>query len=407
VKRTIPLLLTVLVAAPAAHAGLFDFLKGLVKGNAIFISPPENIAMAKYHVLTLSSGGGAESSNLVGLAEEQLSAIKVGDVPYYSRVFRDAAPTSDKINIAAITIDAGQSMLSDRQTIEKRVQCPKGKYVCKNDEGYHYTVQCIIRSVVTPTSFTVRDNATNALLFTERRDYSSESKICSGEGGSLDTGAALMAKNYKSSVDALKEKIGPKLVKRPLDLIASDSSVTGPDAEKLKFAHDAASKNDMATACKSYDELNQVHSDSGVILFNMGYCRHANGFFAEAKDLYDKAAVAPGAPRDLLTTYQAELSGWLAKGVTSVIVKIPDDILVTTKPTSTLSAQPGVATPSSQVTYNQTPSNKVQQQTPTPVQSGLIPDVSQRLRQLKALYDDGVITKDDYDTKRKVLLESM
>lgn len=435
-KRTLPLLLTALFAAPGAHAGFFDFVKGLVKGNTMFISPPENQDMAKYHVLVVNTGSGPESAQLADIAEEQLAALKAGGVPYYSRVFRDTSVNTSAFDVAVISMSAGPSQVADSSGTEDRVQCANGKHFCKDDQARHYMVNCAIRTAVTPISISIRDNIASSMLANERRNVSTQSKVCSDRSGSLKIGSDLVSENYHSAIATLVARIGPKLEKRPLDLISSDDSITGADADKLKAANDAAAHNDMATACKMYDEMNVAKPNSGPILFNMGYCRQSAGAFAQAKALYDQASVASASPKDLLATYQAEVNGWLAKSVQSVIVTIPEESLASAQmrpappPASPMATAPQFAMPplsagqpalqaitlpsGQQATLVQLPNGQatilpgmVRPQAQPSGVAAAPADAPQRLRQIKALFDDGIISKAEYDAKRKAILESM
>ena len=111
-KKTLSLLLAAHLAIPVAHAGIFDFVKGLIKGNTIFLAPPENIDLAKYHALVINAGSGPESAQLADMAEEQLAGLKGAGLPYYSRVFRNTAVKTDAFDIAVISITAGPSPVS-------------------------------------------------------------------------------------------------------------------------------------------------------------------------------------------------------------------------------------------------------------------------------------------------------
>jgi hypothetical protein len=152
--------------------------------------------------------------------------------------------------------------------------------------------------------------------------------------------------------------------------------------------------------------------------------------------LYDQASVASASPKDLLATYQAEVNGWLAKSVQSVIVTIPEESLAgaQVKPTpppaspvataAQFAMQPlpagqpalqAITLPSGQqATLVQLPNGQsailpgmVRPQAQASGVAAAPADASQRLRQIKALFDDGIISKIEYDAKRKAILESM
>lgn len=402
-KRALSLLLAAHIAIPVAHAGIFDFVKGLIKGNTIFLAPPENLDLAKYHVLVINAGAGSESAQLADMAEDQLSALKGAGLPYYSRVFRNTAVKTDAFDIAVVSITAGPSQVSDSSGSEVRVQCTNGKNVCDSNQSRQYKVGCSIRTAVTPLSITIRDNLTNAplgSLSSQQGSVSTKSQVCSDESGSLKGGPELVGENYVSAISKLVERIGPKQEKRPLDLISSDDSISGADAVKLKVAYDSAGRSDMVTACRLYDELNVSKPNNGVILFNKGYCRHSSGAFAQAKALYEQSAAADAPPKDLLATYQAEVNNWLAKGVQAVIVTIPAQVLAAAQAQPVVSGVPPAAAP-----QPATPKPAAQVAVQPASSSG--GDVSKRLSQIKALYDDGVITKEEYNAKRKTILDSM
>jgi len=399
-KRSLPLLLTALFAAPPAHAGFFDFVKGLVKGTTTFILPPENSDLAKYHVLVVNAGSGPESAQLVDMAEEKLVALKGGGLPYYSRVFRNTSVKTDAFDVAVISISAGPSRVADSVGTEDRVQCLNGKHVCKDDQARHYRVNCTTRMAITPMSFSSRDNVTNALLSNAQENISTNSKVCSDESGSLRNGADLVSDNYRSVVEKLIARVGPKQEKRPLDLISSDDSITGLDADKLKTAYDAAGHNDIATACKMYEEMNAAKPNNGVVLFNMGYCRQSSGSFAQAKALYDQAGVGLASPKDLLATYQTEVNSWLAKGVQSVTSTISMEALAKAQPQSMPSPASHIASAPHQAMLETQPQT-------VGVPTGSSSNASKRLNQIKALFDEGIISKDEYDAKRKAILDSM
>lgn len=402
-KKTLSLLLAAHLAIPVAHAGIFDFVKGLIKGNTIFLAPPENIDLAKYHALVINAGAGPESAQLADMAEEQLAGLKGAGLPYYSRVFRNTAVKTDAFDIAVISITAGPSQVSDSAGSEVRVQCTNGKNVCDSNQSRQYTVGCSIRTAVTPLSISIRDNVTNAPLVplsSQQGSVSTKSQLCSDQSGALKDGAELVGENYVSAIGKLVERIGPKQDKRPLDLISSDDSISGADAVKLKVAYESAGRSDMVTACRLYNELNVSKPNNGVILFNKGYCRHSIGAFAQAQALYEQSAAADASPKDLLATYQAEVNDWLAKGVQAVIVTIPAQALAAAQ------AQPAVSVaPTTVAPQPATPKPAAPVAVATASSSG--GDVSKRLSQIKALFDDGIITKEEYNAKRKAILDAM
>ena len=90
-KKTLSLLLAAHLAIPVAHAGIFDFVKGLIKGNTIFLAPPENIDLAKYHALVINAGAGPESAQLADMAEEQLAGLTAPGSGPWLPVFRSVS----------------------------------------------------------------------------------------------------------------------------------------------------------------------------------------------------------------------------------------------------------------------------------------------------------------------------
>ncbi len=382
-----------IMVTSGVNAGFFDFLKGLVKGNTTFVIPSENADATKYHVFAINSGGGEESAGVAEAIEKRFASIKINDKPYFAQIYRDVGVKAGSFDFATIAVDAGRSSFSEDSGLENRVKCPKGKIVCSDDKAYHYTVRCVTRKAFTPVSINVRDGATGASIYSDRKDVTSESKLCSDTGGSLQSGNALVVSNYETVANNLASRFAPRFERRSLDLVSSDDSITGENADKLKAAYELASKNDLAGASKIYDEMNAAIPNKGVLLFNMGYCRQAIGEYAKANELYEMASRAEAPPKEEIAKYHDETKVWINKGITTLSISISPEALSGAKINLEIPKVSSV-----------TPASSVTQSASVASNQG---DVSQRLRQLKALYEDGIISKPEFEEKRKRLLEAM
>lgn len=243
---------------------------------------------------------------MLNYLEGRLAEIKVNSKPYYAKIYREANIKSVDFDVAMIQVDVGQTSLSQRTGTEVRTQCPKGKIACNDKDAAHYSVNCVTRTAATPISINVRDGASGTLIWSDRQAATAESKVCSDTGGSLKESAELQGENIAWAGSRLLAKFTPKKDKRALELIEEDASLKDKVAERVKMAYDFAAKQDMDSACKTYDDIAQSTPNSGIILFNMGYCKQAEGYFGQAKELYEKESNADAPPKDLITKYLAE-----------------------------------------------------------------------------------------------------
>lgn len=401
-----------LLTSPLAHAGLFDMLKRLVNGSAVFTLPPEDTNLAKYHVINLSTGNGAGSAAMLDYLEGRLADTKVGSKPYYAKIYRNANLKTPAFEFAVIQVDVGQSNGSQQASTEVRVQCPRGKMVCNDRDAAHYNVNCLTRSVVMPISITVRDGASGSPLWSERQPAKAESKVCSDTGGTLKEVNELQAENIASTGTKLLSKFAPRSDKRALELVGEHDSIKDMAADQLKAAYELASKQDMTNACKVYDDMRKTMPDNGAILFNAAYCKQSVGYFAEAKELYEAATLDNRAPKELISKYLEETNTWLAKGFQSLLVEIsPQQLAKAEMPQAPQSPAPAAIPLNTAAQPAPTPAvaNPVVKTHVTAATSADAPvvDTAQRIRQLKSLYEEGILSKPQYEQKKKQLLEQL
>ena len=366
--------------------------------------PPEDGNFGKYHVVNLSAGNGAGSTAMLDYLEGRLTDTKLGSKPYYAKIYRNANLKTSAFPFAVIQVDVGQSNGSQQSSSEVRTQCPKGKFACNDRDAAHYSVNCVTRSLLTPISVTVRDGASGNLLWSDRQLAKKEAKVCSDTGGTLKELSELQAENIASAGDNMLSKFVPRSDKRALELLGEHDSVKDMAADQLKTAYELASKQDMNNACKVYDDMRKTMPDNGAILFNLAYCKQSAGNFAEAKGLYEKAFLDSSAPKELITKYLDETNTWLAKGFQSLIVDISPQQLanaempLTPQPPAPSGAAPQAANPAAKA--NPTAAAAV-------AADKSVVDATQRMRQLKSLYEEGILSKLEYEKKKKQLLEQM
>ncbi len=304
-----------------AEAGFFDGLKMLVGGSTTFVEPANSQELVRSSEIVTVAGPNASSTALLSLVEQQLQTVRINDANFFTQIRRSTSSQNlGSPNAVALEVSVNQGDVAEQQGQEMRTQCLNGKVVCKDSEARHYSVQCMSRTARVSASLGIKNNG-QAILASRTASTDQVSKVCSDTGGALEDGTSLLSKAYGKIAQQLLADFVPVVKKRPIELLEEDSGADDSVNNKLKQAYRIAKDGSISGATRIYEDLASKADVSGVVLFNAAYCQHAIGNFAKAHELYAKAASAPRAPNDLITKYQTEASDWIARGVTSAVVK--------------------------------------------------------------------------------------
>lgn len=296
-----------------------EAMRSVAGNNLMFVEPPESKELQPVNALALNQSG--PGAAVLTEMQKQLGSAKIGNEPYYKSVIIGSPQNGDKLNWGDVNVTVTMSPVRDARTQEVRFRCPGTKVVnkCKSEEAIQYQVVCQSRTISGEANLSAKDVSKNRILLTRYASKNAESKVCSDESNSsVDTAEALQQRLSQDMARSLVAGLTPTYVKRPIDLVEDAKTLNEADNTKLASYYKLAAKGSLDGACKGYQEMLEQAPNNGVLLFNLGYCNHAKGNFAQAKQLYTRAAQSGNAPVELLAKYSAETDDWLGQGINKV-----------------------------------------------------------------------------------------
>lgn len=251
-----------------------------------FVLPPqvpEALAMRKVAVVAAPARG----SDIVALEFEGLvSKVVVNDGPYY-KVTRGAATGLD----GQFAVTATAFGAADTRGVEKRCRNKSGKVfgplTCKDSEMV--SVMCTTRKATVSAALRLVDKQQRTIA-TRTTTANEESRVCTGDGDTLETANDLLSKAARVAAAELRDAVAVRVENRPLALLdASGEIADDANRQRFKEAVAFAKANRMDRACSIFEELADAEKSSPPLYYNMGFCAQSKGDWKQAHKLYRQA----------------------------------------------------------------------------------------------------------------------
>jgi len=181
----------------------------------------------------------------------------------------------------------------------KETRCVKkdadGKCIRRED----FFRPCLRRAFhmeVFPMLVRVRDGQ---VVYSSRKSAGAETSWCRGDSQPTSDDSMIDGAVY-NILGSIREDIAPYNTILNATVIEKTDGLPEAGAKAFDAAVKAAGKGDLSTACHSWDAIHASQPNHAWTTYNIGVCAEANGDFAGALSLYQKArATAPKENSDI------------------------------------------------------------------------------------------------------------
>ncbi|MHA7833734.1 MAG: hypothetical protein ACX94A_04535 [Algiphilus sp.] len=275
-----------------------DSMRVMFGGDVPFVEPPADATLlGERHVELVPLGDNAVV--LASVMKEDYFNLTVSGRPY----FQISPSNPDGLRVE---VDIDELFDAQRRIRESRIRCPGDDFVevCDEDEGYRYSVSCIVTEVVAAGSMKVSRNATGERLVERSKRAQESDKFCEGDGGSPASLTSLRDAAVRSLAANLVSDLVPSVQSKPVDVVRALKDLSAQENAMLEAAYEKVEQGSLLQALGMYEQIR----DGGVVhsglAFNIAFVNHALGNYAVALNGYEQALALPEADVSLIRRYQ-------------------------------------------------------------------------------------------------------
>jgi tetratricopeptide (TPR) repeat protein len=182
---------------------------------------------------------------------------------------------------------------------EKTTRCVKkdadGKCV-RHEDFFRPCLRRTFRMEVFPILVRVRDGH---VVYSDRKSAGSETSWCRGDA-QLTSDDSMIDGAIYNILASIRQDIAPYNTILNATVIEKTDGLPEADAKAFDAAVKAAGKGDLSSACHAWDAIHASQPNHAWTTYNIGVCAEANGDFAGALKLYEKArSTAPVVNSDI------------------------------------------------------------------------------------------------------------
>lgn len=181
----------------------------------------------------------------------------------------------------------------------KDTRCVKkddaGKCI-RHEDFFRPCLRRVFHMEVFPMLLRVRDGQ---VVYSSRKSAGAETSWCRGEN-QLTSDDEMIDGAVNTILADVRTDIAPYNTILRATVIEKTDGLPEADAKVFDGAVKAAGKGDLSSACHAWDDIHRNQPGHAWTTYNIGVCAEANGDFAGALALYEKAqATAPKANSDI------------------------------------------------------------------------------------------------------------
>lgn len=272
--------------------------------------PANNAEAAQLRKVAVADFYGPEGDHFAYALEAMLSSADFDGQRYFTLMDGGSRGRGAEATIAAQygrSIGADGIYFGQMQTVdfdnypyeqrdERCVEKDKDGKCTKHEK---FVIHCLRRAFhmeVFPMLVNVRNGR---VVYSTRKSADSETSWCRGDPQPISDDAMIDGAINRIISD-MRPDIAPYNTILRATVIEKTDGLPEDAAKAFAAAVKSAGKGELSEACRAWGEINRTNASHPWTVYNLGVCAEANGDFAGALSLYEKArTLSPKADRDV------------------------------------------------------------------------------------------------------------